>query len=58
MYLRWYRDNPIEYIEKMKGTDKDLAAHFVVTKKRGIVLYGKDIEDVFEMYHMKHILTV
>lgn len=47
MYLRWYRDNPIEYIEKMKGTDKDLAAHFVVTKKRGIILYGKDIEDVF-----------
>lgn len=47
MHLNWYKSNPNEYIEKMKGTDHDLAAHFVITKNRGIVLYGKPINDVF-----------
>lgn len=46
-HLKWYRNNPTEYIEKMNGTDCDLAAHFVITKNRGIVLYGKAISDVF-----------
>lgn len=31
----------------MKGTDKDLAAHFTIIKKYGIALYGMDIEKVF-----------
>lgn len=47
MHLNWYKNNPTKYIEKMNGTDHDLAAHFVITKNRGIVLYGKPINDVF-----------
>lgn len=47
MHLNWYKSNPEEYIEKMNGTDPDLAAHFVITKNRGIVLYGKAISEVF-----------
>lgn len=47
MHLNWYKSNSAEYIEKMNGTDNDLAAHFVITKKRGIVLYGKEIDEVF-----------
>lgn len=47
MHLNWYKSNPTEYIEKMNGTDHDLAAHFVITKNWGIVLYGKPINDVF-----------
>ena len=47
MHLNWYKSNPNEYIEKMNGKDPDLAAHFVITKNCGIVLYGKPINDVF-----------
>lgn len=47
MHLSWYISNPDEYIGKMNGTDRDLAAHFFIVKKRGIVLYGKEINDVF-----------
>lgn len=47
MHLQWFTDRPADYIRKMKGTDKDLAAHFTVIKRYGIVLYGKQIEDVF-----------
>jgi streptomycin 3"-adenylyltransferase len=47
MHLNWYKTNPKDYIDKMKGTDPDLAAHFVITKQRGIVLYGKAINDVY-----------
>lgn len=46
-HLEWYKTNPLDYIEKMKGTDKDLAAHFTIINHRGKCLYGKDIEDVF-----------
>ena len=47
MHLGWYRDNPEDYIQKMNGTDKDLAAHFTIIKKRGKCLYGLAIEEVF-----------
>ena len=47
MHLQWFIDNPTDYICKMKGTDKDLAAHFKVIKKYGMTLYGADIKDVF-----------
>lgn len=47
MHLQWFKDNPIDYINKMQGTDKDLAAHFTIIKKYGIILYGEEIEDVF-----------
>lgn len=47
MHLKWYMDNPEDYILKMNGTDKDLAAHFTIIRKRGKCLYGLPIEDVF-----------
>lgn len=47
MHLNWYRSSPIDYIEKMKGRDPDLAAHFVITKTGGVVLYGQSIHEVF-----------
>lgn len=46
-HLNWYLTNPMDYIEKMKGTDKDLAAHFTIIYHRGKVLYGKEIFEVF-----------
>ena len=46
-HLNWYQSAPQDYVEKMKGTDKDLAAHFTITYHRGQVLYGKEISEVF-----------
>lgn len=46
-HLNWYQNNPQDYVEKMKGTDKDLAAHFTITYHRGRTLYGKEISEVF-----------
>lgn len=46
-HLNWYLSNPEDYIAKMKGTDKDLAAHFTIIYHRGKVLWGKDIREVF-----------
>jgi len=46
-HLNWYQSNPQDYIEKMKGTDRDLAAHFTIIYHRGQVLYGKEISEVF-----------
>lgn len=43
----WYRRDPWEYVQKMKGVDYDLAAHFFITKNRGMVLYGRAISEVF-----------
>ena len=47
MHLGWYRDDPEDYIRKMNGTDKDLAAHVTVIRDRGVCLYGAPIADVF-----------
>ena len=47
-HLDWYRTNPMDYIEKMNGVDKDLAAHITITLKRGKCLYGEEISEVFE----------
>ena len=47
MHLGWYRDNPDDYVKKMNGTDKDLAAHFTVIRARGVCLYGASVADVF-----------
>ncbi|MCR5466826.1 MAG: DUF4111 domain-containing protein, partial [Lachnospiraceae bacterium] len=47
MHLDWYRNNPEDYIAKMKGTDRDLAAHFTVIRARGVCLYGAPIDEVF-----------
>lgn len=46
-HLQWYQSNPQDYVEKMNGTDKDLAAHFTITYHKGQVLYGKAISEVF-----------
>lgn len=46
-HLDWYEDNPDEYIKKMNGKDKDLAAHFTIINKRGKCLYGLPIKEVF-----------
>ena len=46
-HLQWFIDDPAAYIHKMNGTDKDLAAHFTIIKKYGVVLYGEEINDVF-----------
>lgn len=47
-HLNWYLSNPEDYVERMNGTDKDLAAHFTIIYHRGKTLYGKEIKDVFE----------
>lgn len=47
-HLEWYKTNPTDYIEKMNGTDKDLAAHFTIIYYRGKTFYGKEIKDIFE----------
>lgn len=46
-HLNWYQTNPSDYIEKMNGTDKDLAAHFTILCHRGMTLWGKEIPEVF-----------
>ena len=46
-HLGWYKDNPDDYIRKMYGTEKDLAAHFTIIGKRGRCLYGQPIDEVF-----------
>lgn len=46
-HLDWYLTNPDDYIAKMNGTDKDLAAHFTILYHRGQTLCGKAIRDVF-----------
>ena len=46
-HLDWYNEDPEDYIKEMNGTDKDLAAHFTIIRKRGRCLYGLPIEEVF-----------
>ena len=46
-HLKWFQDNPEDYIEKMRGTDKDLAAHFMIINTYGLVMWGDEIRDVF-----------
>ena len=47
MHLNWYKDNPDNYVQNMKGTDEDLAAHFTIITHRGVCLAGKPIDEVF-----------
>ena len=46
-HLDWWKEDPDEYIHELKGTDKDLAAHFTIINKRGKCLYGLPIKEVF-----------
>ena len=47
MHTAWYRRDPEDYIRKMNGTDRDLAAHFTVIRSRGRCLYGLPVREVF-----------
>jgi streptomycin 3"-adenylyltransferase len=47
MHLAWYRRDAADYCKNMQGEDKDLAAHFTIIRKCGIVLCGKPAEEVF-----------
>lgn len=42
----WNRD-PGEYLRRLHGTDRDLAAHFTVIRQYGKVLTGAPIDEVF-----------
>lgn len=46
-HLDWYRNDPEDYILKMKGEDKDLAAHFTIINHRGKCLDGVPIKELF-----------
>ncbi len=46
-HIQKCKNDLTQYCADMNGTDKDLAAHFIVTKAVGVVLYGKDIASVF-----------
>lgn len=47
MHLERYRENPAEYVRAMHGEDRDLAAHCMMLRHRGVRLYGPEIEQVF-----------
>ena len=47
MHLGWYRDAPDDYVAKMQGKDKDLAAHVTILRRRGKCLYGFPVSEVF-----------
>lgn len=47
VHLDKFKASPEKYIKEMKGTDKDLAAHFTVINNYGKVLYGGKISEVF-----------
>ena len=46
-HLDSYIADPDSYICRMKGIDKDLAAHFTIINRRGKCLYGSPIKEVF-----------
>lgn len=46
-YFDEAKENKVQYCQKMKGLDVDLAAHFMVLFHRGIKLYGSPIRDIF-----------
>ncbi len=52
-HLEWYKSNPQDYVLKMNGTDKDLAAHITILYHRGVCLWGEEIHDVFEEVNEK-----
>lgn len=46
-YLQWIDEDPAGYVEKMRGEDTDLAAHFMIINEYGVRLYGEAIATVF-----------
>lgn len=58
-HLQWYKNDPDDYISKMKGEDKDLAAHVTIIDHRGRTLYGKPIDEVFgEVSRLDHFDSI
>lgn len=47
VHLNRYQIDPEEYVRTMKGTDKDLAAHFMIISRYGIPLFGPPVSQVF-----------
>jgi streptomycin 3"-adenylyltransferase len=47
MHLQWFREDPSGYCKNMSGEDADLAAHFTIIHRYGIVLCGKEVKEVF-----------
>ncbi len=39
--------DPEEYVKNMHGTDKDLAAHFMIISRYGVALFGPPVPKVF-----------
>lgn len=46
-HLEWYKRSPDDYIARMRGVDKDLAAHFTIITRRGRTPFGENIGDTF-----------
>ena len=42
-----YTKDPVQYIKRMRGTDRDLAAHVTIINHYGVRLFGKEISEVF-----------
>jgi hypothetical protein len=47
MHLPWFQRDPEDYIRRMNGTDRDLAAHVMILNHFGLALYGREIAGVF-----------
>ena len=47
VHLDRFRRDPQGYLRDMQGTDPDLAAHFTITRRYGIPLWGEPVEKVF-----------
>lgn len=45
------------YCAKLQGVDPDLAGHFSVTRAKGIVWYGKPIDEVFGEVPHEHLMS-
>ena len=46
-HIKWFTENPTDYVKKMNGTDVDLAAHFTNILAHGKCLYGLPVAEVF-----------
>ena len=55
-HRNWYLNDPEDFCDKMHGEDKDLAAHFTITRNFGITWYGQPIDKVFGPVPKEHYL--
>ena len=46
-HLPLYEADPARYLEIMRGTDRDLAAHITILRQRGWALWGQPVAEVF-----------